>query len=64
MTPSMPRPKRPAPEPLDCDPILLSDLEVVVKQVLLSPKPDGQHSENREPTQEEREQKFKLERRV
>ena len=58
----MPRPKRHS-EPLECDPISLDELEAVVRRVLLAPKPDGQHSENREPTQAEREQRVKLERR-
>ncbi len=58
----MPRPKRPAPEPIDCDPIPLSDLEAVAKEIMGAPMPEEQHRENREPTPAEREQKFKLER--
>ncbi len=58
----MPRPKRKPPEPVDCDPILLSDLEVVIKAVLLSSKPKAQHSQNREPTTEELNQKWSLKR--
>ena len=50
-------------EPLECDPIPLSELEAVVKEIMDVPLPDDQHSENREPTQEERNQKFKLHRR-
>ena len=34
-----------------------------MKEVLLAPLPENQHSENREPTTEEQNQKFKLERR-
>lgn len=50
-------------EPLDCEPIHLSELEEVVKEIMSVPLPDDQHSENREPTQEERERRFKLKRR-
>ncbi len=49
-------------EPLDCEPIPLSELEAVVKEVMDAPLPDDQRWENREPTQEERAQKFKLKR--
>lgn len=59
----MPRPKRKLPEPLECDPVSLSDLEAVAHEILNAPMPDDQHRENREPTQAELEQKFKLERR-
>lgn len=34
-----------------------------MKEVLLAPLPENQHSENRESTMEELNQKFKLERR-
>lgn len=47
-------------EPLDCEPIALSDLEDFVKKLLDAPMPDKLQSENREPTQEERNQKFTL----
>ena len=50
-------------EPLDCESVPLAELEEVVKEVMSAPLPDDQHSENREPTQEEREQRFKLKRR-
>lgn len=57
-------PRRPRPvEPLDCDPITLSELEDVARAILNEPVPEDQHRENREPTQAELEQKFKLERR-
>ena len=59
----MPRPKRPAPEPLECDPIPWSELEAVAREILNEPMPDDQHRENREPTPAELEQKFRLERR-
>ena len=59
----MPRPKRPAPEPLECDPVPWSELEGVVKEMMDAPMPNKQHRENREPTPAELEQKFKLERR-
>ena len=59
----MPRPKSKPPEPPECDPIESAEFEDAVKDVLLSQKPDDQHSENREPTMEELKQKFKLERR-
>ena len=59
----MPRPKRLPPDPLDCDPIPLSDLEAIAKEILDARMPDDQHRENREPTQAELEQKFRLERR-
>lgn len=58
----MPRPKRPI-EPLECDPVPLSDLEEAVKEIIAAPLRDDQHWENWEPTKEEREQKFKLKRR-
>ena len=58
----MPRRKRPV-EPLECDPVPLSDLEAVAKEIMDAPLPDDQHREIREPTQAELEQKFKLERR-
>ena len=51
-------------EPLECEPILLTELEDVVKEIMSAPVPKTLHSENREPTKEEREQRFKLERRV
>ncbi len=51
-------------EPLDCEPIALTELASVMKEVLESPLPESQHSENREPTQEERNQKFTLRRRT
>ena len=51
-------------EPIECDPIPMSDLEEVVKEVLSAPVSESLHSENREPTQAEREQRFKLKRRV
>ena len=47
-------------EPIECDPITMSDLEEVVKEILSAPVPETLHSENREPTKEEREQRFKL----
>ena len=50
-------------EPLDCEPIALSDLEDFVKKLLDAPMPDKQHRENRDPTKMEIEQKFKLKRR-
>lgn len=50
-------------EPLDCEPITGPEFEEAVRQVLLSPKPEGQASENREPTRAELDQKFKLTRR-
>ena len=59
----MPRPKRKPPGPVKCDTITLSELEAAVKDVLLRPKPDEQHSENRDPTLEELNQKFTLKRR-
>ena len=59
----MPRPKRPPPDPLDCNPIPLSDLETVAKEIMDAPMPDDQRRENREPTPAELDQKFKLERR-
>lgn len=58
----MPRRKRRV-EPLECDPIPLSDLEAVAKEILDAPLPDDQRRENRKPTQTELEQKFKLKRR-
>ena len=57
------RPSSKPPEPPECDPVSSEDFEAAVKQVLLSDRPEGQHSENREPTMEELSQKFKLERR-
>lgn len=51
-------------EPLDCESVTLGELEEAVKQVLFSHKPEGQHSENREPTQEELHQRVRLERRT
>ena len=57
----MPRRKRRV-EPLECDPVPWSELEAVAKEILDAPMPDDQHRENREPTQAELEQKFKLER--
>ena len=51
------------PEPPESDPIDSAEFEDAVKDVLLSPKPEDQHSENREPTMEELNQKFKLKRR-
>jgi hypothetical protein len=60
----MTRPKADKPpEPPQSDPIESAEFEDAVKEVLLSPKPEVQHSENREPTMEELKQKFKLERR-
>ena len=58
----MPRRKRPV-EPLECDPIPMSELEAVAHEILNAPMPDDQRRENRDPTQAELEQKFKLERR-
>ncbi|MYH01785.1 MAG: hypothetical protein F4142_04240 [Nitrospira sp. SB0675_bin_23] len=60
----MPRPKRKPPDPVECDSIALSELEAAVKDVLLTPKPEEQHSENRDPTLEELNQKWKLKRRT
>lgn len=57
----MPRRKRQS-EPLECDPVPLSDLEAVAHEILNAPMPDDQHRENREPTPEELKQKFKLKR--
>ena len=57
----MPRRKRQI-EPLDCDPVSLSDLEAVAKEVMDAPMPEDQHRENRDPTQAELEQQFKLKR--
>lgn len=57
------RPQAPDPEPLECEPIPLTELEDAVKEVLLAPFPEGQHSENREPTVAELTQRYKLERR-
>ena len=57
----MPRPKSKLPEPIESDPINREEFEGAVKEVLLSPKPERRHSENREPTKEELEQQFKLE---
>ena len=59
----MPRPKRKPPEPPECDPIAREDFEAAVKAVLLSDRSEDQHSENREPTKEELNQRFKLKRR-
>lgn len=58
----MPRPKRQI-EPLECDPIPLSELEEAVQEVLCALLPEDQGIENREPTLEELNQKFKLKRR-
>ena len=58
----MPRPKSNPPEPPECDPVSSKEFEEVVRQILLSDRPEGQHSENREPTMEELNQKFKLKR--
>ena len=52
-----------SPDPIECDTIPGKEFEDAVKETLLSQKPKGQHSENREPTLEELNQKFKLERR-
>ena len=51
------------PEHPECNPIESAEFEDAVKEVLLSTKPEDQHSQNREPTMEELQQKFKLERR-
>ena len=51
------------PDPVECDTIPEKEFQEAVKDILLSPKPEDQHSENREPTMEELNQKFKLERR-
>ena len=51
------------PDPIECDTIPGKEFEDAVKDILLSPKPEDQRSENREPTMEELNQKFKLERR-
>ena len=59
----MPRPKSKPTEPIESDPITRKEFEDVMKETLLSQKPKGQHSENREPTLEELNQEFKLERR-
>lgn len=58
----MARPKRPSPEPVDCDPLLFEELEDVVKRVLLKPF-KGPRSENRKPTQRELGQRWKLKKR-
>ena len=58
----MPRPKSKPPEPPECDQIASEEFEEVVRQVLLSDKPEDQRSENREPTMEELNQKVKLKR--
>ena len=50
-------------EPLECEPLPVKELEDAVKEIMSVSLPDDQHSENREPTQAEREQRFKLERR-
>ena len=57
------RPKSPEPDPIECDPLEREDFEESVKEVLLAPLPEDQHSENREPTKEELNWKFKLKRR-
>lgn len=57
------RPKAKTPNPPECDPIPSEQFEEAVRQVLLSDRPEGPHSENREPTMEELNQKVKLERR-
>ena len=57
------RPKTKPSEPPECGPISSGEFEDAVKEVLLSDKPEDQHSENREPTMEELNQKVKLERR-
>ena len=57
------RPKSPEPDPIECDPISSEEFEEAVKAVLLASLSEDQHSENREPTKEELEQKWKLERR-
>lgn len=59
----MPRPKPKPPEPIQSDPITREEFEDVVKEVLFAPLPEEQHSENREPTMEKLNQKFRLERR-
>ena len=46
------------------DPVTLGDFEDALKSVLLSPVPDRPRSENREPTREERNQRWKLTRGV
>ena len=56
-------PKSESLEPIECDTIPGKEFEDTVKETLLSQKPKGQHSENREPALEELNQKFKLERR-
>ena len=50
-------------EPLECESLPLSELEDAVKEIIAAPLPNDQHSENWEPTQAEREQRFKRERR-
>ena len=60
--PKLGRPKSKPPEPLECDPIDSEEFEKAVKAVLLSDRPEDQHSENREPTMEELNQKVKLKR--
>jgi len=57
----MPRRKRPV-EPLECDPVTLAELEDVAHEILNASMPEKQRRENRNPTEDERHQKFKLER--
>ncbi len=59
---SMPRPKSKPPDPIETDPILSEEFENAVNQVLFAPLPEDQHSENREPTIEELNQRVKLKR--
>ncbi len=57
------RPAAKPPDSIKCDPVARGDFDEAVKAVLLASLPEGQRSENREPTKMELEQKFKLERR-
>ena len=57
----MPRRKREV-EPLECDPVTLSELEDVAHEILNAQMPENQRRENRSPTKEEAEEKFKLKR--
>ena len=44
-------------------PLSKKELTDALKQVLLADRPEGQHSENRTPTNEELQERYKLERR-
>ena len=54
---------RPDPE-IERDPVTLQDLEDAVSQVLLAPAAGLPKSENREPTRDELNQRWKLTRRT